>query len=270
MLIFGCCVGKSGKFERIAKPSLARVMTPEDVFVREDGRDGICAAYNRVLEIARTTPECEGVILLHDDTEMLPGAREALLEGLRKPKVGVVGVIGGRGLYDTTWDDARRRQGVASDTRSKNDFDSGVFIHRETRGRLDVVDGLLLALAPRAFHRTSFDEKGFPHFHGYDVDYCLSVRDRGMRVITAAAPYHHHDKATYGDRKAFDEAAIHLREKWPQFIRPLNNREYFFLEVRRAIRLRQWGRVRHLAALAVKGQVRAQPGNAERMHGGAA
>lgn len=61
-LVFGCCIGPSGKFSTVAEPALSEVMAPEDVLVREQGSDGIRADYNRVLAHARELDDCEGVV----------------------------------------------------------------------------------------------------------------------------------------------------------------------------------------------------------------
>lgn len=225
MLVFGCCVGPSGKFETVAGPALAAVMSADDVLVREQGSDGICAAYNRILETARLTPGCEGVVLVHDDTALGAGAREQILAGLRDPGVGLVGVVGGRGLHGPIWVDARRWAGVADDTYGRREYGPGT-------ADVDVVDGLLLAIAPAAFERLDFDGATFPAFHAYDTDYCLQVREAGLRVRVVPVDYRHVDKGDLGDRDAFTEGFARLRAKWPHRIRRLGLVERVALRTR--------------------------------------
>lgn len=245
MLIFGCCVGKSGKFERIAEPALANIMDPGDMFIREDGRDGICAAYNRILLQARDIPDCEGVVLIHDDTELRAGSREAILDGLRRPGVGVVGAIGGRGLFGPMWINSRRQSGNFYDTGGRRGP------YRGAEPWVDVVDGLLIAVAPRAYSTLLFDEEMFPAFHGYDTDYCLAVRNAGFEVFVPDIDYHHHNKTDLGDAAAFHRSAEALHRKWPEWIKPLTPGERIALAGRRA-----GGLARHHVALRVKRLVR--------------
>lgn len=215
MLVFGCCIGPSGKYATVAEPSLSRVMTPEDILIREQGADGIGAAYNRILEVARETQGCEGVVLLHDDVALGDLARDQILAGLREPGVGVVGVVGGRGLFGPQWVDARHRAGYADDFYGLRRFGAEV-------ADVDVVDGLLLALSPRAFRSIDFDSQALPAFHGYDTDYCLSVRDAGHRVRVVRVDYVHRDKGGVGDSVAFRSSAEALKQRWPHHIVPLN------------------------------------------------
>lgn len=224
-------------------------MGDNDVLVREDGRDGICAAYNRIIEVARNTPDCEAVVLLHDDTELFAGARDAIVAAIRTPDVGVVGVIGGRGLYDTLWLYSRERVGTANDTTGRD------APYRTEGVDADVVDGLLLVVTPAAYKTVLFDQVTFPRFHGYDTDYCLAVRDAGMRVVVAPIGYHHHDKSSLGDADAYHAAAEALRRKWPQWIRPITGVEKVTFTTSQTV-----GRWRHRSAVAVKRAIGAARG----------
>lgn len=214
MLVFGCCVGPSGKFITVAEPALSSVMEPGDILIREQGSDGICAAYNRILEQARAIDDCEGVVLVHDDTELGELAREQLVTALREPHVGIVGVVGGRGLFGPQWVDARHRAGYADDF-------YGWRRYGPAPADVDAVDGLLLALSPLAFRVIDFDSTGFPAFHGYDTDYCLRTRRAGHRVRVVHVDYVHRDKGGVGDTGAFDRSAQLLASRWPDLIRPL-------------------------------------------------
>lgn len=201
-------------------------MSAEDVFIREQGSDGICGAYNRILSAARATPDCEGVILIHDDTQLGGGAREQILRGLRDSGVGLVGVVGGRELHGPIWVDARHRAGVANDTYGRR-------VYGPSSADVDVVDGLLLAIAPAAFTRLDFDQTTFPAFHAYDTDYCLQVRRTGLRVRVVPIDYRHVDKGDLGDRAAFDEGFSRLQSKWPDLIRSLSATEKLRLSINR-------------------------------------
>lgn len=245
MLVFGCCIGPSGKFSTVAEPALSVVMAPEDVLVREQGRDGICAAYNRVLARAREIDDCEGVVLLHDDVALGPLARDQLLRGLREPGVGVVGAVGGRGLYGPQWVDARQRAGYANDFYGWRRFGP-------TEADVDVVDGLLLALSPSAFRSIDFDAGALPAFHGYDTDYCLLVRRAGHRVRVVHIDYVHEDKGGVGDSDAFESSAATLQHRWPQRIVPLNHVERAWLSGRETA-TRWVGSMRHRALVRLKG-----------------
>jgi GT2 family glycosyltransferase len=81
---------------------------------------------------------------------------------------------------------------------------------------VDCVDGLLLVLSPWVVRHLRFDEQTFRGFHGYDVDFCFTVRRAGKRVVVSDFPLHHHDRAHLGfsDRHGFSQADIRWRAKW--------------------------------------------------------
>lgn len=222
-------------------------MSPDDVFIREQGSDGICAAYNRILQVARSTPDCEGVVLVHDDTELGVDAREQVLHGLREPGVGLVGVVGGRGLHGPIWVDARHWAGVANDTYGRRGYGPAT-------ADVDVVDGLLLGIAPSAFSRLDFDQATFPAFHAYDTDYCLQVREAGLRVRVVPVDYKHVDKGDLGDLAAFEQGFSRLREKWPHRIQPLGVLGRMTLSLEQGLSKRT-GRLRHQVITGVKRQL---------------
>lgn len=237
-------MGPSGKFTTVAEPALAAVMAPEDVLIREQGSDGICAAYNRILEAARGIEGCEGVVLLHDDVALGANARDQLLRGLVEPGVGIVGVVGGRGLYGPQWVDARYRAGYADDFYGWRRYGRHV-------ADVDVVDGLLLTVSPEAFRSIDFDAEALPAFHGYDTDYCLQVRRAGLRVRVVHVDYVHRDKGGMGDTVAFERSTRVLMERWPHVIHPLGSAERLWQSLQDGFK-RGAGRFRHSTMVKLK------------------
>jgi GT2 family glycosyltransferase len=228
VLIFGCCAGPTDRFATVASPALERVMGPSDRLIVEEGSEGICRAYNRILDQARRLPECDGVVLLHDDVALEPSARSAIVAALATPGVGVAGVVGGRGLYDAQWVSARRRAGYANDHYGYRRFGPA-------SADVDVVDGLLLCIGRAAFLGLDFDAEGLPAFHGYDTDYCLRVREAGLAVRVEPIAYRHHDKGTFGDEGAFQSAQTFLRDRWPQWIVPLTLPGRLIIDLKEAV-----------------------------------
>ncbi len=59
-------------------------------------------------------------------------------------------------------------------------------------GEVDTLDGFVLVLSPWAVRNVRFDES-LGRFHGYDLDFCLQVREAGRKVVTADfRAIHHH------------------------------------------------------------------------------
>jgi len=214
MILFGCCTGDDGaKFASSVLPSIEAVRGPGDRVstLPGDGR-GICAVYNEFIREARAIPDCDALVLLHDDVEIVdPNFRAKVLAAVQEEGVGVVGVIGGAGLRSAKWWTARATVGRVFESRGRLDLGSA-------RGDVDVVDGLLMVLAPSAFGALDFDEARLPGFHGYDVDYCLQAKAGGLRVVVRPIDVLHRTKGGYGDSSAFAEAGKVLSTKWSNVI----------------------------------------------------
>ena len=211
------------------------VAAPEDLILTLTGQSGICAPYNEFIREARRRPDCEAVVLLHEDAQIIdPDFRAKALAAVAEENVGVVGVIGGSDLRDHSWWHARRRAGLAYE--SHRVVDVG---HR--RADVDVVDGLLTIVSPAAFRTLLYDEENFPRFHGYEVDYCLQVRDKGMRVVVRDIDVMHRPTSWSRDREDWKAAGIAMAAKWPAWIRPAYPgwwTKYILLEKARRVKRR--------------------------------
>ena len=72
----------------------------------------------------------------------------------------------------------------------------------------------MLAFSPWAVRNIRFDES-LSRFHGYDLDYCLQVREAGRKVVTADfRAIHHREIEMLPDPEEWIEAHISVAEKW--------------------------------------------------------
>lgn len=195
MITWGSCVAHYRRAADWLLPGLARNATSDDeVLLVQD--TSIARAYNRILA-ASSGP----TVLLHDDTELFDGARDAIVSAFDRG-VDVVGAIGSAGGTQLAWWKAPVRRGTVGETRGTIRFGPP--------GPVDAVDGLLIGLRTPD-HR--FDV-GYRGFHGYDRDICSQATQRGMTVEVAAIPLHHHTKGGFGDRDAWREAERRWSSKW--------------------------------------------------------
>lgn len=222
MIVYGTCVGGAGeRYESITLPSIRRVAATDDVVLRRPGDAGIAVVYNAFIAEALALPDLEALVLLHDDVEIIdPSFRAKVLSYVAANAAGVIGVVGGAGLHGLAWWTAERTVGRVFETRRPIDFGA-------RRGEVDAVDGLLMVIAPAALRQVAFDERSFPRFHGYDVDYCLAVRKAALNVRVAPLDVVHRTKTGYGAKDEFDRADRILRDKWPQYVRPVGVAERF-------------------------------------------
>ncbi len=220
MMIVGVCVSGTGeRFRSVCEPALLQALTPEDRVLPLGGDTrGIPDVYNAVLEAARGEPDCAGVVFLHDDVEIVDRSfRAKVLAALAEPSVGVVGVVGGCGLVDARWWNARQTAGRVFESRYLQDL--GV-----PWADVDVVDGLFLALTPAAFRHITIDS-ALPLFHGYDVDICLQARDLGLRVTVRQIDLLHRTKGGFGDERAYAQANARLLARHTEWFTPLTATE---------------------------------------------
>lgn len=232
VIIVGTCVGGDGsKYRQVALPHIQGALEPADMVLARSGEVGIAQVYNYFIRKARDRPDCEALVLVHDDVEILDrNFRAKIIAAADEANVGVIGVVGGSELTSVEWYNARRKVGRVHETRFSIDFGA-------SRGDVDVVDGLLMAITPRAFRVLDFDEVACHAYHGYDLDYCLSARSAGFRVTVAPLDIMHRTKGGYGDAEAFSLTAAALNLKWSAYIRPLSRAERARTRVANAHRL---------------------------------
>lgn len=195
MVVWGSCVGSWERVSRWLLPGLARNVAVGDRVALTQA-DRIATAYNRVLDAA---PKGSRVVLLHDDTELRDGAREAILAASGD----VVGTVGAVDVQSLAW--------WRYTTRGAVDDGTGRVVFGPY-GDADTVDGLLLALSPAAAG-LRFDT-GYDGFHGYDADLCMQASAEGLAVTVEPVPLMHHSKSGYGNRQAWERADERWRAKW--------------------------------------------------------
>ena len=208
MIVYGVCVGPSGKFERFAAPSLKEIAGPDDVLITKTNQRSISEAYNSILDEAADL-QPDAVVLLHDDVELRDLGQTVRLLG--DASVGVVGAIGGTGQTMMGWWTAPIRRGRAPDTESPNDFGGGTH-------EVDSVDGLILALSPSVARSLRFDSLTFDGFHAYDADICAQARAAGFRVLVTEIDLFHHRREGHflGDSDSYERNSLLWQIKWRQ------------------------------------------------------
>jgi 2-polyprenyl-3-methyl-5-hydroxy-6-metoxy-1,4-benzoquinol methylase len=200
MITYGVCIGPSDSYEWVCRPSL-----PSAAVVSERRQQSsIFQAYNSILEELTALSNLEAVVLVHDDVELGPrfedGVRAALTTG-----AGVIGAIGSLYPPSIAWWKGETR-GRAVETRRV--FDSGGGTHD-----VETVDGFVMVLSPDCARRVRFDERTYPGFHGYDIDYCYEAKRAGFRVVVAPLDCVHHSKGSpYGI--AYRQADLAWQRKW--------------------------------------------------------
>ena len=211
-------------FDRCARPGIELVSEPDTIVMDRPVAGSIFRSYNKLLDEAAEIEGLEALVLLHQDTEIVdPGFAAKVRESLADPQVGVVGAVGSLGVRSIAW--------------WEGSVTWASFVHRYTElgggefpslswdldnlppyaqlGEVDSVDGFLLVLAPWVVREVRFDEEIGGLLHGYDFDFCLSVREAGGKVVTQdLKAVHHHSLQLASDLDNWAAAHVAVAEKW--------------------------------------------------------
>jgi hypothetical protein len=223
MIAFGTAVTKPAEYRRYAEPGIRLAEEPDSkvLTVREQG--SIFQNYNRLLEQAAVCEDLEGMVLVHQDAEIVdPGFCEKLRRALRDPDVGVVGCVGAIGVRSIAWWEGsvtwasfvhRGEPGEEFPSFSWDPDDLPPFARL---GEVDTVDGFVMGLSPWTVRNIRFDES-LGQLHGYDFDFCLQVREAGKKVVTAdLRVIHNHSLELASDPEGWVEAHMRVAEKWEE------------------------------------------------------
>lgn len=186
MLVFGICAGPSDKAERLTIPSIERTHPDAEVIIVR-GYDSIFVAYNEIMRQARESDGVSGLVLMHDDTELLDALSPEVNALLEDESTGIIGAIGGKAHPRMFWWGGEKYGHVKDNQHGSLHYSEGV-------AEVDTVDGLILILGRSALAELSFDSATYGRaFHGYDADLCAQARDRGLRVLVADIDMMHHN-----------------------------------------------------------------------------
>jgi hypothetical protein len=216
MIVFGICAGPSSKFELICQPALER-LAPEAEVVVLRSQKAIASAYNTILDAASRRSDLEGVVLLHDDVELLDPHWRAKLSKAFESGADIVGVIGGRGKGGMSWWTREHQSGRVVEPGRIHDMGT-------TLSDVDVVDGVFIAMSPWAVRHLRFEVGRYPGFHGYDADICIQARSIGRRVALAPIEILHHTRGAFGTKKSYEDwirAQLQWQVRWQKTRMPV-------------------------------------------------
>jgi len=207
-IIFATCASGDGStYREIALPSIERIAADDDRIVSLPGdARGICAVYNDFIHMARRS-SCSALVLIQDDVEIHdPEFRTRILAAAQREGAGVIGAIGGRDVPSMRW---WKGEGVGGVFETR-----GPIFFPQRSGRVDAVDGVLIALSRRAILGLEFDAATFPRFHGYDADISFAARSAGLDVEVVPLRILHRTKARIKHKDEFVAASEAFHRKY--------------------------------------------------------
>lgn len=223
MIAFGTAITKPDVFRRCAEPGIRRAAEPDSEVDAEPAIGTIFRSYNAILDRAAGRADLEALVLVHQDTELVDTDLCAKVrDALRDPAIGVAGCVGAVGVRSIAWWEAsvtlasfvnRYEEHGGGDLRSFSWTWQDAPPYART-GEVETLDGFLLVLSPWAVRNIRFDES-LGDFHGYDLDFCLQVREAGRKVVTVdLRAIHHRPLEMLPDPEGWIAAHIAVAEKW--------------------------------------------------------
>jgi Glycosyltransferase like family len=224
MIVFASAVTDEDQFRRYAEPGIRRTAEPDTIVIPHPAQGSIFRNYNQILDQAAQIEGLEALVLLHQDSEIVdPRFCEKLRAALNDPQVGVVGCVGALGVRSIAWWEGSVTWASFIHRYTElggGDFPSVTWEHDKNPpyaqlGEVDSVDGFVLGLPPWTVQHIRFDESLGQALHGYDFDFCLSVRDAGRKVVTADFKVvHNHSLNLASDLENWASAHRAVTEKW--------------------------------------------------------
>jgi Glycosyltransferase like family len=223
MIAFGCSITSPDTYERCAGPGIRLAAEPSSQILAQAAAGSIFRSYNLLMERASAFDDLEALVLVHQDAEIVDrDFVPKLRETLKDADVGVVGCVGAIGVRSiawwegsVTWASFTHRYGELGGGElpafSWNGQKLPPYAHT---GEVDTVDGFVLGLSPWVVRNVRFDES-LGQLHGYDLDFCLQVRQAGRKVMTQDFKVvHHHSLDLVSEPETWIEAHMRVAEKW--------------------------------------------------------
>jgi hypothetical protein len=223
LIVFASSVTKPEVFRRCAEPGIRRAAEPDSEVWSPPAEGPIAHSYNRLLERAAALEDLEALVLLHQDAEIMDTDLCAKLRReFADPQVGAVGCVGAIGVRSIAWWEGSVT--LASFANRYEEHGGGELPAFSWSwdeappyaqiGEVETLDGFVLALSPWTVRNVRFDEE-LSRFHGYDLDFCLQVREAGHSVMTADfRAIHHRQIEMVPDLDEWEDAHIRVNEKW--------------------------------------------------------
>ena len=223
MIAFGASITRPDVYRACAEPGIRRAAEPDAVVYDLPAIGSIFRSYNGILDRAATHEDLEALVLVHQDAEIMsPDLCATIRATLADPDVGVIGCVGAIGVRSIAWWEAavtlasfinRYEEHGGGDLHSFSwDWEEAPPYARV--GEVETLDGFVLVLPPWAVRHLRFDES-LGAFHGYDLDFCLQVREAGRKVVTTDfRAIHHRPLEMLPEPQEWIDAHIRVAEKW--------------------------------------------------------
>lgn len=222
MISIVICSADQNELSKVSENIRHTVGVPYEIIAIDNraARRGICEVYNEGVKRARFDLVC----FMHEDitirTENWGNVVVQIFE--RDPAIGIVGVAGGgyKSLAPAGWyqlefhSEERSYQNVLQGYKfnEKEEIHAYHNPRNERLSRVVCVDGLWFCTKRDIAWRFPFDSKLLTAFHGYDLDFCLSVFPHYKIMVTYDVLMKHASEGNF-DKRWLDQV-LKLHKKW--------------------------------------------------------
>ena len=199
----------------------------------EDGKFGICSAYNKGADKANFEILC----FLHEDTNFeTHNWGEIIISHLSDKSVGLIGIAGGdtKSFVPSSWSsfiypsEISIVQHFKSTGKMERIVRTGDISNPQLIKPVICIDGVFMCTRKDVFSKFRFDEKTFPEFHGYDLDYSLQVGTSLKECMIFDLFIPHFSEVSF--HRHWLNYTMKLSDKWkyrlPVSVRNLKESEY--------------------------------------------
>jgi Glycosyltransferase like family len=223
MIAFAASITKPELYRECAEPGIRRAAEPDSEVLAFPANGSIFRSYNTLLGRAAELEGLEALVLVHQDAEIMDeDFCDKVRSALSDPEVGLVGCAGAVGVRSIAWWEgsvALASFTVRYDDHGGGDLPGFSWVWDDAppyarTGEVESLDGFVLVLPPWTVKNIRFDES-LGQLHGYDLDFCLQVREAGRKVITADfRAAHNRELDLIPDPENWIKAHIKVAEKW--------------------------------------------------------
>ncbi len=219
MIAFGSSIIDPEAYLRYARTGIELCAEHDSKVLAFEAVGAISRGHNLLLDTAARHDDLEALVLVQQDAQITDQDLCAKVRAaLADPEVAAVGCAGATDVQSIAWWEGAISAGQVSQRYQAHGGGAMPAFSWRSVGHapaeVDTLDGLLLVLSPWAVHNVRFDE-ALALGHGYDLDYCLQLRQAGRKVATAdIAVTRHGPLELLDDRDLWIEAHIHAARKW--------------------------------------------------------
>jgi hypothetical protein len=219
MIAFGVRVAEPEPYRRYAEPGIRQAAEPDSEIFAFAAVGTIGRGYNLLLDAAAACEDIEALVIVHPHTQIAdPGLCAKVRAALADPDVAVAGCAGATGVRTIAWWEGSVSAGDVTRCYTENGGgEMAAYPWAQPApppAVVDAVDGALLVLSPWAVRNARFDE-GLHFGHGFDLDYCLQVREQGRTVVTFdTRVIQHRPLDIVSDLELWIESHIQVAGKW--------------------------------------------------------